>query len=97
MEEALERCKRMTLASRYAGAIMHEVNNPLDAITNLVYLTKTRKDDPAVVLENMEIIEQQLAILSQVYQPGPDISSSRDRGQGFGSGRDQRVGIEITR
>lgn len=45
---------------------MHEVNNPLEAITNLVYLTKTQKNDPAVVLQNMGIIEQQLAILSQV-------------------------------
>ena len=56
----------MALASRFAGAVMHEVNNPLEAITNLVYLTKTRKDDPALVSENMEIIEQQLAILSKV-------------------------------
>jgi signal transduction histidine kinase len=65
-EEALERCQRIALASRYAGAIVHEVNNPLEAITNLVYLTKTRKNDPGVVSENMEIIERQLAILSQV-------------------------------
>jgi signal transduction histidine kinase len=66
VEEALERCERMTLANRYAGAIMHEVNNPLEAIANLVYLTKTQKNDPDVVSGNMEIVEQQLAILSQV-------------------------------
>src|ERR1700722_697296 len=66
VEGALERCERMGLASRYAGAIMHEVNNPLEAITNIVYLTKTHKNDPAAVSENMEIIEQQLATLSQV-------------------------------
>ena len=66
LEEALERCERMALASRYAAAIMHEVNNPLEAITNLVYLTKTQNNDPVAVLENMGIVEQQLAILSQV-------------------------------
>lgn len=66
VEEALERCQRIALASCYAGAIMHEVNNPLEAITNLVYLTRTQKNNPAVVSENMEIIEQQLAILSRV-------------------------------
>ena len=32
---------------------MHEVNNPLEAITNLVYLTKVQKDSPQQVLENM--------------------------------------------
>jgi C4-dicarboxylate-specific signal transduction histidine kinase len=66
VEGALERCQRIALASCFAGAVMHEVNNPLEAITNLVYLTKTRKDDPALVSENMGIIEQQLAVLSKV-------------------------------
>lgn len=66
LEHALERCERMAVASRYAGAIMHEVNNPLEAIMNLVYLTKARKNDPTVVFGNMEIVEQQLATLSKV-------------------------------
>ena len=66
VEETLEQCQRMALASRFAGAVMHEVNNPLEAITNLVYITKTHKDDSALVSENMGIIEQQLAILSKV-------------------------------
>jgi signal transduction histidine kinase len=66
VEDALELCERMGMASRFAGAIMHEVNNPLEAITNLVYLTKSHKDDPIVVAQNIEIIEQQLAILSHV-------------------------------
>lgn len=66
VEKALEKCERMALASRFAGAIMHEVNNPLEAITNLVFLTKMQKDNPANVIQNMEIIEQQLATLSQV-------------------------------
>lgn len=65
-EKALERCERVALASCFAGAIMHEVNNPLEAITNLVFLTKMQKDNPASVTQNMEIIEQQLATLSQV-------------------------------
>jgi signal transduction histidine kinase len=69
LEAALERCERHGLANRYASAIMHEVNNPLEAITNLVYLTKTNKDNPAVVAENMETVEQQLALLGKVTSP----------------------------
>lgn len=65
-EEALERSERLATASRYAGAIMYEVNNPLEAITNLVYLTKIEKDDPARVFENMGVIEEQLLILGRV-------------------------------
>jgi signal transduction histidine kinase len=66
LEAALERCERFGLANRYVSAIIHEVNNPLEAITNLVYLTKTQKENPALVAENMETIEQQLALLSKV-------------------------------
>lgn len=69
LEAALERCESHGLANRYASAVMHEVNNPLEAITNLVYLTTTNKNDPAVVAENMKTIEQQLALLSKVTGP----------------------------
>jgi signal transduction histidine kinase len=65
-ERALEKSERLAVASRYAGAIMHEVNNPLEAITNLVYLTKTQKEDSAQVLDNMLVIEEQLQILGKV-------------------------------
>jgi signal transduction histidine kinase len=79
LEAALERCERHGLANRYASAIMHEVNNPLEAITNLVYLTKTNKDNPAVVAENMETVEQQLALLSKVT--GPALAFHRKEGE----------------
>ena len=65
-EKALERSERLAVASRYAGAIMHEVNNPLEAITNLVYLTKIQKDSPQQVFENMLVIEEQLETLGRV-------------------------------
>jgi signal transduction histidine kinase len=65
-EKALERCERLALASRYAGAIMHEVNNPLEAITNLVYLTKLQKSNADQVVANMCVIEEQLKALGRV-------------------------------
>ena len=66
LEAALERCERFGLANRYASAIMHEVNNPLEAIANLVYLTKVQSHNPVVVAQNMETVEQQLAVLIRV-------------------------------
>jgi C4-dicarboxylate-specific signal transduction histidine kinase len=56
-EDTLQRSERLAVASRYAGAIMHEVNNPLEALTNLVYLTKNDPADPERVRRNMEIAE----------------------------------------
>lgn len=65
-EDALERSERLALASQYASAILHEVNNPLEAITNLVYLTKLEGTNSEQVLENMLVIEEQLKLLGQV-------------------------------
>lgn len=65
-EQALERSDRLAIASLYAGATMHEVNNPLEAITNLVYLTQVQRHDPDQVQENMLIIERQLETLGRI-------------------------------
>jgi signal transduction histidine kinase len=65
-EEALQRSERLAVASRYAGAVMHEINNPLEALTNLVYLTKQAPHNVSSVLQNMEIAESQLARLSDI-------------------------------
>jgi signal transduction histidine kinase len=65
-ETALQRCEKLSVASRYAGAIMHEVNNPLAAITNLVFLTKTEPNIPAKVEEYMALVEEQLKTLATV-------------------------------
>jgi signal transduction histidine kinase len=65
-EEALKRCERLAVASRYAGAIMHEVNNPLEALTNLVFLTREVSDNPELVRENMAIADRQLSNLGNI-------------------------------
>jgi signal transduction histidine kinase len=65
-EAALQRSEHLVVASRYAGAIMHEVNNPLEALTNLVYLTKYAARDAVSVVRNMEIAEGQLLLLGDI-------------------------------
>jgi light-regulated signal transduction histidine kinase (bacteriophytochrome) len=65
-ERALERSDRLAIAGLYAGVTMHEVKNPLEAITNLVHLTKIQRDNPTQILENMLVIEQQLCRFSQI-------------------------------
>lgn len=65
-EKALERCEHLAIAGRYAGAIMHEVNNPLEALNNLVFLAKNRAEHPAQVVEYMEMAEAQLRHLGEI-------------------------------
>jgi signal transduction histidine kinase len=67
-EAALQRCEKLSVASRYAGAIMHEVNNPLAAITNLVFLTTTEPNTSQKVEEYLALVEVQLKTLAAVTQ-----------------------------
>ncbi len=43
-EEALRRSEKLAATGRLAATMAHEINNPLEAITNLVYLAKIAED-----------------------------------------------------
>jgi signal transduction histidine kinase len=65
-QESLQRSDRLAVAGRFAGAVMHEVNNPLEAIGNLVFLTRNAADDPAQVRKHMHVVESQLARVGEI-------------------------------
>ncbi len=44
-EAALRKSERLALAGQLAASIAHEINNPLEAVTNLLYLISTRVMD----------------------------------------------------
>jgi PAS domain S-box-containing protein len=44
-EVALRKSERLALAGQLAASIAHEINNPLEAVTNLIYLISTRASD----------------------------------------------------
>ena len=45
-EEALRKSEKLALAGRLAATVAHEINNPLEAVVNLLYLLRTNTDDP---------------------------------------------------
>jgi signal transduction histidine kinase len=65
-EESLRKSERLAIAGRFAGAIVHEVNNPLEALANLVYLTKQEANRPDNVRKNMQVAEAQLNRLAEI-------------------------------
>jgi PAS domain S-box-containing protein len=56
-EEALIRSEKLASAGRLAATIAHEINNPLEAVTNLLYLAK---GDPANAAHYIESAEGEL-------------------------------------
>ena len=47
-EEALRRSEKLAVTGRLAASIAHEINNPLEAITNLLFLLRNFSDLPEV-------------------------------------------------
>ena len=66
VEESLRQSERHAIAGRYAGAVMHEVNNPLEALNNLVYLTQRESHHAEQVRKNMHDAEAQLERLGEI-------------------------------
>lgn len=46
VERALHTSERLATVGRLAATIAHEINNPLEAVTNLVFLAQTSMHDP---------------------------------------------------
>jgi two-component system CheB/CheR fusion protein len=64
-EQALQTTERLVSVGRMAATVAHEINNPLEAVTNLVYLAKgsaVRKD----VREYLDAIEGELDRISHI-------------------------------
>ena len=64
-QEALRRSEKLAVTGRLAASIAHEINNPLEGVTNLLYLMKS-----AETIEEMrqylDDAEQQLARVTEI-------------------------------
>jgi signal transduction histidine kinase len=58
-EEILRQSEKMAAAGRVAATISHEINNPLAAITNLIYLAKS-ESSAEQIREYLEMADREL-------------------------------------
>jgi two-component system NtrC family sensor kinase len=65
-EEALLNSERLAATGRIAHTIAHEINNPLEAITNLLYLMQGSLQQPEVAREYLESAVSELARVSRI-------------------------------
>ena len=65
-EELLRRSEKLATAARLAATIAHEINNPLEALGNLLFLAKTAENLPESSRQFLDSAEQQLARVSHV-------------------------------
>ncbi len=66
LETALRRSEKLALAGRLAASVMHEINNPSQAIADLVYLIAKEADHPELVRARAVQIEEQLVRIQYI-------------------------------
>jgi PAS domain S-box-containing protein len=77
-EEALRRNEKLATAGRLTAAIAHEINNPLEAVTNLIYLARR---DPTRADQHLEMAEREVLRVGDIAQQAlgfvRDVSDAR--------------------
>jgi signal transduction histidine kinase len=66
LETALRRSEKLAMAGRLAASVMHEINNPSQAIADLVYLIAKEADHPELVRAHAMQIEEQLVRIQYI-------------------------------
>ena len=65
-EEALISSEKLAYAGRMAAVLAHEINNPLAAVMNLLFLAQTTDDTPTPVLEYLEMADDELKRIAHI-------------------------------
>jgi PAS domain S-box-containing protein len=66
VQEVLRRTEKLATAARLAATVSHEINNPLEAVGNLIFLAKNNPDVPDKVTEQLKLAERELARVSHI-------------------------------
>ncbi|HEX4039841.1 MAG TPA: ATP-binding protein [Acidobacteriaceae bacterium] len=66
-EETLRRTEKLAATGRLAASIAHEINNPLEAVTNLLYLIRQENLTPSTA-HFAEMAQQEVTRVSEITQ-----------------------------
>jgi signal transduction histidine kinase len=66
-EDALRRTEKLAAAGRLAASIAHEINNPLEAVTNLLYLIRQTPLNPESA-EYADLAAHEISRVSEITQ-----------------------------
>lgn len=64
--EIARRAEKLAAAARLASTVAHEINNPLEAAGNLIYLSKLVPGTPSAALEYLYSAEEQLTRVGHI-------------------------------
>jgi signal transduction histidine kinase len=65
-QAALRESEKLTSAARMSATVAHEINNPLEAVVNLLYLVKGTPGLPESAIDHLLVAEQELERVSHI-------------------------------
>jgi PAS domain S-box-containing protein len=65
-EAALLKNEKLASVGRMATTIAHEINNPLAAVTNTVFVASHRAETPPSVRQDLEVVDAELRRIAQI-------------------------------
>jgi PAS domain S-box-containing protein len=66
IEQTLRASERLTLAGRLSATIAHEIRNPLDTVSNLVYLMEHEAGQSTATMQYLKMASDELARITQI-------------------------------
>jgi len=66
MEEALRKSEKLALAGRFAATVAHEINNPLEALRNLIHLARTAEEESKYSAHYPKLADYELSRVAQI-------------------------------
>ncbi len=65
-EQVLRESEKLAIVGRLASSISHEINNPLEAITNLLYIVERELDPESSVLQYIQLANEELVRITHI-------------------------------
>jgi PAS domain S-box-containing protein len=65
-QDLLRRAEKLSAAARLSATVAHEINNPLEAVSNLIYLAKLAPGMPSEQVEQLTLAEHELARVAHI-------------------------------
>ena len=67
-EDALRKTEKLAAAGRLAASIAHEINNPLEAVTNLLYLLRHQPSLDALAISYADLAQHEISRVAEMTQ-----------------------------
>ena len=65
-QDLLRKSEKLAAAARLSATVAHEINNPLEAVGNLIYIAKSSPAVPADVVQHLTLAEQELERVAHI-------------------------------